>query len=266
MPLPDSQPAATSKYLGFTWWIVWTYLGLVLGSASILFGFRHIPAVSVILVALNIWLSIYMLKFSRIAFLIATILSINPVLWIINGVYLKRRWSHPRILEEISAAAKRIHRNSTFDSAPTPSSNRTQVAKPLKGSEIEAERVSEEAIWEQALEEVEGVSRRPGLWAKCFAQAGGVDGAAKAAYISIRVGEIKTEIESDVAARDAIRRQDDERESNVKRFADGEGDYRRPVKRTCPNCHSVLPNSSTRCPQCSVGAGSGIDLLNRPRL
>ena len=37
------------------------------------------------------------LKFNKYAFLIATILSFNPLLWIINGIYLKNRWCHPRV-------------------------------------------------------------------------------------------------------------------------------------------------------------------------
>lgn len=28
---------------------------------------------------------------------IATIISVNPLVWIINGIYLKNRWCHPKV-------------------------------------------------------------------------------------------------------------------------------------------------------------------------
>lgn len=42
--------------------------------------------------------------------------------------------------------------------------------------------------WAAALAEVESDARQPGLWARCFAQAGGDENKAKAAYIAERVG------------------------------------------------------------------------------
>jgi hypothetical protein len=41
-----------------------------------------------------------------------------------------------------------------------------------------------EDTWERALREVESSERRPGLWARCFAEAGGDESKAKAAYIT----------------------------------------------------------------------------------
>jgi len=43
---------------------------------------------------------ILILQFNKYAFLIATILSINPIAWIINGIYLKNRWNHPKVNNE----------------------------------------------------------------------------------------------------------------------------------------------------------------------
>ena len=58
---------------------------------------RELIGLAVIFIAVNSVLMIMVLKFNKYAFLIATILSLNPLLWIINGIYLKRRWKHPKI-------------------------------------------------------------------------------------------------------------------------------------------------------------------------
>lgn len=34
----------------------------------------------------------YVLKRNRIAWIITTILTLNPVIWVINGIYIKHRW------------------------------------------------------------------------------------------------------------------------------------------------------------------------------
>ena len=51
-----------------------------------------------------------------------------------------------------------------------------------------------EAHWAQALAEFDGPARRHGLWAKCFAEAGGVEAVAKAAYLNERAKQILAEI------------------------------------------------------------------------
>ena len=52
---------------------------------------------------------------------------------------------------------------------------------------------NEEAFWALALAEFESMSRRPGLWAKLFAEAKGNEAIAKANYLSERVTELKEE-------------------------------------------------------------------------
>lgn len=47
-----------------------------------------------------------------------------------------------------------------------------------------------ESHWAQALAEVEGSGCRPGLWAKCFAEAFGVESIAKAAYLQERAKQL----------------------------------------------------------------------------
>ena len=84
--------------IGFTWWRVWAWLGLVLGNLYIA-GILHqeIGAFVFVLIGINTVLMILILNYSKYAFLIATIISLNPILWIVNGFYLKNRWKHPRL-------------------------------------------------------------------------------------------------------------------------------------------------------------------------
>ncbi|WP_311948155.1 hypothetical protein [Halomonas piscis] len=100
---------------GFTWWQVWAWLGLTLGNLTLvpLFQEPGLASFALILIAGNSVLMIMILSFSKYAFLIATILSLNPILWVINGIYLKNRWNHPKInggevenFSEISKSAK----------------------------------------------------------------------------------------------------------------------------------------------------------------
>jgi hypothetical protein len=50
-----------------------------------------------------------------------------------------------------------------------------------------------ERFWSMALAEFESESRRPGLWARLFAEAGGNETSAKAAYLKARVAELENE-------------------------------------------------------------------------
>lgn len=95
------------KDLGFQWWIVWAWLGLTLGNLYTLGALRESMAFAGTLILVNSVLMIMILKFNKYAFLVATILSLNPLLWIINGVYLKRRWRHPKVnTQPLSATEK----------------------------------------------------------------------------------------------------------------------------------------------------------------
>jgi len=94
------------KDVGFQWWVVWAWLGLTLGNVYTLVALRDLMALAVILIAVNSVLMVMILKFNKYAFLIATILSLNPLLWIINGIYLKRRWRHPKVNTQSVSATK----------------------------------------------------------------------------------------------------------------------------------------------------------------
>jgi uncharacterized membrane protein YvbJ len=93
---PDKK-SVVQKELGFQWWSIWAWLGLILGNLMTFGQLKDMPELALIFVIINTILMIFILKFNKYAFLIATILSINPLLWIINGVYLKNRWCHPKV-------------------------------------------------------------------------------------------------------------------------------------------------------------------------
>lgn len=82
--------------VGFTWWTVWGWINLVTGSVMVL-AMRPDSATMLLAMALNIFLSVMILRMNKYAFLVATILSANPILWVINGVYLKRRWNLAKV-------------------------------------------------------------------------------------------------------------------------------------------------------------------------
>lgn len=85
------------KELGFVWWTTWAWLGLTIGNIFIFVAPPNEMLLSAIFVVLNSALMMLILTFNKYAFLAATVLSFNPLLWIINGVYLKRRWGHPKV-------------------------------------------------------------------------------------------------------------------------------------------------------------------------
>ena len=64
----------------------------------------------------------------------------------------------------------------------------------LKTEVIERDAQPAEDLYAQALNELEGGKRIDGVWAKCFADADGVENVAKAQYIKIRVSQLQLAI------------------------------------------------------------------------
>ena len=86
-----------SQDIGFRWWNIWAWLGLTLGNLYMLGALSEIVGLAGVLIVINTVLMIMILKYNKYAFLIATIISLNPLLWIINGIYLKNRWNHHKV-------------------------------------------------------------------------------------------------------------------------------------------------------------------------
>lgn len=85
------------EFIDFTWWVFWGWLGLTLGNLYLVFSLLDNIGLATSLVITNSILLILVLKFNKYAFLLATIISFNPILWIVNGFYLRNRWHHPKV-------------------------------------------------------------------------------------------------------------------------------------------------------------------------
>jgi len=83
--------------VGFQWWVVWAWLGLTFGNLYMFTLLQGAVALAVTMIIVNSFLMIKILEFNKYAFLVATMLSMNPIIWIVNGIYLKRRWNHQRV-------------------------------------------------------------------------------------------------------------------------------------------------------------------------
>jgi hypothetical protein len=102
----DKVEQKTNDELGFGWWKAWAWLGLTIGNLYILGTLGPISkGFAWAWLALNTITCILILRMNKYAFLWATILSLNPLIWIINGVYLKRRWRHPS-LNSVASGSK----------------------------------------------------------------------------------------------------------------------------------------------------------------
>jgi len=89
--------------IGFLWWQITGWLNLTFGNLYILLNSQNLPLTLTTIVTLTISiliqtiLSIFILRYNKYVFLLVTILSLNPIIWIINGIYLKNRWNHPKV-------------------------------------------------------------------------------------------------------------------------------------------------------------------------
>ena len=166
--------------VGFTWWRVWSWLCLVGGTLALVMSLGKLGGWTILLVGLNIFVSIFMLQYSRAAFLTMTILSLNPLTWIINGIYLKNRWNHPLVL----AGSGRD--NSMNPTAPliTPTSSEFGIAAVV--ATVTAAKNNND-VYQYAAEEIESGNIDKGLWARLFSEADGDENRTRARYIKERV-------------------------------------------------------------------------------
>ena len=252
--------------LGFAWWTFQGWASLIVGTLICLSQFKDLGGFAVVLAAVSIGLSVMIIRFSKTAFVIGTVLSINPILWIINGIYIKNRWRDPRLLENqgnnepqeshTQAAEESAGRVRVAGTVPVPATAVTPDAWPThtvgQGSaELEALMPSDEGLWEKGMREAESPDRRQGLWAKCFGESNGVESAAKAAYMAARVTEMKAEIRAEQQKQEALRRAEEE-ERRLAHVDEAQRAYERLLKGTCPSCAAIIPVASADCPKCKA--------------
>lgn len=123
--------------------------------------------------------------------------------------------------------------------------------------------IPSEERWAAALAEFESVARRPGLWAKTFAEADGNEAVAKAGYLRSRSVELETEQSriatlhhADELRNAALRQQAVEAEAR-KREAErmeAEQAHAALAKGVCPNgrCKAVIQLNSQACLKCGA--------------
>lgn len=256
---------------GFTWWTFSGWASLIVGTGMFLSLFKDSGVLAGTLAILNICMSVWIILFSRTAFIVGTIVSLNPLLWIINGIYIKNRWNDPRVLENMPR---------DLSQAPHPESRHlsthhlsNQIATPVvkaARSTVEARRASieesseephldshsDEELWGKAMQEADSSLRRQGLWAKCFGEAKGVESAAKAVYMATRVEEMKLQLRTEHEEREA-KRKADELERRIADLDEEQKAYERLPKGICPNCDGIIPLASADCPKCQAYFGPG---------
>ena len=137
---------------------------------------------------------------------------------------------------------------------------RTSVAPAAKPSQLAAQIVETnsrtadvpgERFWSAAIAEFEGPSRRPGLWARAFAEAQGNEPAAKANYLRYRADELQQEH----AALLEQGRRDAEAAARAAKLAHLSAErraYAELPKGVCPNCEAIIPLRADTCPKCEA--------------
>lgn len=125
---------------------------------------------------------------------------------------------------------------------------------PLTPSHAGAEPTEE--FWATALSEFEGTIRRPGLWARAFADAQGNEAVAKATYLRDRASELAHGDRLRLAEEERQAKQL-EREAELDRLSTEQRAYTLLPKGRCPNtyCHYVMPLSETSCSKCDATFG-----------
>lgn len=94
--IKEYQEYQDNSYLGFGWWNVYTYL-LIIGLFILGFSNKINSELQQAIIIINVISIIFMLRYNKYAFLISTLFSFNPLIWLINGIYLRNRWNHPKV-------------------------------------------------------------------------------------------------------------------------------------------------------------------------
>jgi hypothetical protein len=198
--LKSKSDDSNNQDLGFTWWYVWSWLNLGLGVPLVFLKMLDMRwgFVSVILALAYGAICISMLAYNRYAFVAATVLSINPLVWIINGVYVKNRWMHPKVISGSMKQKTGSDKNKKVPSTLEDLLSRTSLImnKVNVPSNSDYVRVSDEI----ALGKID-----EGLWTRFFVETDGDEKRTLARYIKARAVSIAeaasvTQLTSDTLA------------------------------------------------------------------
>ena len=177
---------------GFTWWRVYGWLGLIVGVPySIAMGVndRDLAGMYFIFAAVGGFLCVFILQYSRAAFLWATILSLNPLLWIINGIYLKNRWNHPLVLKRLGKGHEECA--AVPLSVEEKARNEGEASSPIAPQPRSVEPSNDD--FRLAAEEVDRGEYDKGFWERLYAEADGDLAKTRARYIAQRAKQLAKE-------------------------------------------------------------------------
>lgn len=190
---PTTETNESKKELGFVWWNVFGLLNLILGTILIfsVFGTPNL-AVTLTLVLINVVTCLAVLSYNRWALLLLTVVTVNPLVWIINGIYLKNRWRHPKVNPAYSVPTgygAQVPQDGLIETAlatHTPHVNpNVDVFSPPKPV------VPETDLYSLAADEIDQGNVEKGLWNKLFAEADGDEGRTRARYLKARVEQMR---------------------------------------------------------------------------
>lgn len=182
---PDKQAKnkaiSAQEELSFTWWLVFSWLCLTIRVPINLMMVisKEWGLSGIVFVLLDITLCIYMLKYNRYAFAISTFLG-TPFFWIINWIYLKNRWEHPKV---VAASVKekvlvQKHTKSRHVSDLTSQSSEVMTKPMIRPSDSDYARIANE---------ITSGNVDAGLWTRLFVETDGDENQTKARYIKARI-------------------------------------------------------------------------------
>jgi hypothetical protein len=195
----------------------------------------------------------------------------NLTLWIINSIvlitYLHRSrrvritFEHKVLTSELKDKALNSCQYASHSSPGGEpgfeSPENTFLITSAAGKKLNLE---DENFWAQAASEVDGAGRRPGLWAKCFAETQGDEVKTRVYYLKLRVSEIKNEHlkqlrllekqeEEQKQANELIRIEEEEKLRLIT-LHEAQRLYESLPKGSCSNCKGVIPLNSESCSKC----------------
>jgi len=159
-------------------------------------------------------------------------------------------------IPEASATGRLVEPTSSTDANAGERPRAASVAL-QNAPQVETATTSEEELWSAAATELESPSRRPGLWAKAFAESQANEAIAKANYLKWRVAQLQNEETTRMQRIDEARRAKEEqtREAALAEQAKLYG--------ICPSCAREILRVEVMCPHCraSIGPGSPYKIL-----
>lgn len=114
--------------------------------------------------------------------------------------------------------------------------------------------VPPEQFWAAAIADFDGSSRRPGLWARAFAEAQGNELAAKANYLRYRAAELQQEHAAGLE-RERLNAEAAQRAAALAHLSAEQRMYADLPKGVCPNCDAIVPLNHVTCSGCKAMFG-----------